>query len=116
MKKNMKKIIYEKLQDVLNENQNAVGINQVKGWTTVNVDFYNENADCYDEVQFDIENLRTSEGIKELAELLAMFCEENGINIATTHILTVSCVRDASSYEEMMELEAEEEGYCFKEE
>ena len=115
MKKNMKNLIAERIKEIIFDKGIGYNFSYLKKWTTVNIEFYNTNEDYFDEVQFDIENLKTIEGKKELAELFSVFCEENDISIASHEILSISYVRAADSYEELMELEAIEEGYCFRE-
>lgn len=115
-KNNTEKMLFEEITGLVFDKQFGYNINDLKQWTTVNINFYNMSADFYDEAQFDVENLKTPDGQKELAELLITFCKENDIPLTLESIENISYVRDADSYEELMDLEAKEEGYCFREE
>ena len=93
-------------------------LNNLKAWTTVDLQFYNpvdRESDC---TQFDVEKLGTFDGVEELNQLFYDFCKENHINMneIPKESFEVHFVRTADTYDELMELEAEEEGYSFREE
>lgn len=83
----------------------------VKRWGTVNIDFINSEDNSYDEVQFDVEINGNIFRCKELEELFREFCKEN--NYSPNMVENVVLIRSADTYEQLMALEAEEEGYCF---
>ena len=93
-------------------------LNNLKAWTTVDLQFYNpvdKNDDC---IQFDVEKLGTFGGMEELNQLFCDFCKENHIQLKDIpeDSFEIHFVRTANTYDELMELEAEEEGYCLREE
>lgn len=101
------------ISDFLKKNSVVIETGNVKQWSTVVVSFERDD-NTTDEVSFDIESVLTSAGIKDLNELFSDFCKEDAVFKPVVNGVTV--VRTANTYDELMELEAEEEGYCFREE
>jgi len=89
----------------------GIDFSELYKWTTVNIIFEDDYHD--DEVQFDVEQLQTNKGQKELEDLFINFLKEEDVDISKVNVLDVVFVRTAGSYEALMHLEAEEEGYCF---
>ena len=90
-------------------------LKSLKKWTTVNICFWNPVDDREDTTQFDVENLSKLEGQMELVSLFENFCKENKIDISEATVFDTFYVRSANTYEQLLELEAEEEGYSFRE-
>lgn len=109
---------YEFMKDYMEDIGLQVSESKIKKWTTVDVYFTNPITNREDNVEFDIKNLTTNKGYKELGNLFTTFCKENGFNFEdlSPDSISIDFVRSAKSYELLMQLEAEEEGYFFREE
>ena len=86
-----------------------------QSYATININYINKDG-LELETSFDIENPKTNVGEDELFSLFRVYLEEGNENVNDIELVGVYLVRRAKTYEELMELEAEEEGYCFKEE
>lgn len=90
-----------KISDFIRTEGIDAEVSPVKKWSDVIVNFVNdEGAD--DETSFDVENVDTEEGKKELEELFEGFCEENNFPVDTVTGVCVNATAD--TYEELVEI------------
>lgn len=73
-------------------------VNDLKTWQMVTIGFIN-NENNEDATQFDIKNIQTPAGRKELAKLYHEFCKEN--NFPTDTVLYIEVNASADTHEEL---------------
>lgn len=76
-------------------------VDALKVYQTVDIDFINSDGK-EDETQFDVKEITTPAGQKELAELFKDFCIEN--NFSPNTVTAVTVTRTANLMEELGEL------------
>ena len=69
-------------------------------WAEVIVAFENSQTGTYDETSFDVENVLTKEGSRELGDLFKDFCKENQFKSNTVTAIVVT--KTAPTYDELV--------------
>lgn len=68
-------------------------IEEVKKWSCVEINFVNTN-DQNDATQFDIENVTSKQGQKDLTNLFEEFCKENDFKLNSVTCITIVATAD----------------------
>lgn len=65
-------------------------VGTVKKWSSVDIEFLNDNK-AKEDTSFDVENVLTNSGLSELDALFAELCKESGIKNPVITSVTVTC-------------------------